>query len=85
MGFSTIVILMLINGYAFCEIVGAPQGGKAHLVGCVCRGSGRRKLATALGRPGQTLASDFDLEFWHDAPADCLFHLSDDDEQQEPF
>jgi Mn2+/Fe2+ NRAMP family transporter len=38
MGFSTIVILMLINGYAFCEIVGAPQGGKAHLVGCVVAG-----------------------------------------------
>ena len=38
MGFSTIVILMLINGYAFCELVGAPQGGKAHLVGCVVAG-----------------------------------------------
>ena len=38
MGFSTIVILMLINGYAFCEIVGTPQGGKAHLVGCVVAG-----------------------------------------------
>ena len=38
MGFSTIVILMLINGYAFCELVGAPQGGKAHLVGCIVAG-----------------------------------------------
>ncbi len=38
MGFSTIVILMLINGYAFCELVGAEQGGKAHLVGCVVAG-----------------------------------------------
>ena len=38
MGFSTIVILMLINGYAFCELVGAEQGGKAHLVGCIVAG-----------------------------------------------
>ena len=38
MGFSTIVILMLINGYAFCELVGAEQGGRAHLVGCVVAG-----------------------------------------------
>ena len=26
MGFSTIIILMLINGYAFCELFGKPQG-----------------------------------------------------------
>ena len=38
MGFSTIVILMLINGYAFSELVGAEQGGRAHLVGCVVAG-----------------------------------------------
>ena len=38
MGFSTIVILMLINGYAFCELVGAEQGGRAHLVGCIVAG-----------------------------------------------
>jgi hypothetical protein len=29
---------MLINGYAFCELVGAEQGGKAHLIGCVVAG-----------------------------------------------
>ncbi len=38
MGFSTIIILMLINGYAFCEIVGRPQGGLSHYVGCFIAG-----------------------------------------------
>ena len=38
MGFSTIIILMLINGYAFCELFGKPQGGSPHLVGCLVAG-----------------------------------------------
>ena len=38
MGFSTIVILMLINGYVVCEILGKPQGGTTHIVGCVLAG-----------------------------------------------
>lgn len=38
MGFSTIIILMLINGYAFCELFGKPQGGSTHLVGCLVAG-----------------------------------------------
>ena len=38
MGFSTIIILMLINGYAFCELLGKPQGGQLHLVGCLVAG-----------------------------------------------
>ncbi|MEZ6111826.1 MAG: divalent metal cation transporter [Pirellulaceae bacterium] len=38
MGFSTIIILMLINGFAFCEIIGAPQGGVPHAIGCAVAG-----------------------------------------------
>ena len=38
MGFSTIIILMLINGYAFCELFGKPQGGSTHLAGCLVAG-----------------------------------------------
>lgn len=38
MGFSSIIILMLINGYAFSEMVGQPQGGPAHIVGVLVAG-----------------------------------------------
>jgi Mn2+/Fe2+ NRAMP family transporter len=38
MGFSSIIILMLINGYAFCEMLGKPQGGVPHIVGCLVAG-----------------------------------------------
>lgn len=38
MGFSTIIILMLINGYAFCEMLGKPQGGTPYVVGCLVSG-----------------------------------------------
>ncbi len=38
MGFSSIIILMLINGYAFCEIFNRPQGGWPHWLGCAVAG-----------------------------------------------
>ena len=38
MGFSTIIILMLINGFAFCEMFGLPQGGRIHVIGCLVAG-----------------------------------------------
>ncbi len=38
MGFSTIIILMLINGYVTCEMLGKPQGGTTHIVGCIIAG-----------------------------------------------
>ena len=38
MGFSSIIILMLINGYAFCEMLGKEQGGWPHFVGCLVSG-----------------------------------------------
>jgi Mn2+/Fe2+ NRAMP family transporter len=38
MGFSSIIILMLINGYAFSEMLGQRQGGAAHVVGCLVAG-----------------------------------------------
>ena len=33
MALSTIIILMLINGFAFCEMIGAPAEGNMHRVG----------------------------------------------------
>ncbi len=38
MGFSTIIILMLINGYAFREIVGKPDATAPFVVGCLVAG-----------------------------------------------
>ena len=38
MGFSTIIILMLINGFAVCEIADKPLGGGTHVVGCLIAG-----------------------------------------------
>ncbi len=38
MGFSSIIILMLINGYAFCEMLGTEQGGPAFTIGCLVSG-----------------------------------------------
>lgn len=35
MGVSTIIILMLISGFVVCEMLGLPQGGWAHRIGCV--------------------------------------------------
>ncbi|MCA9102554.1 MAG: divalent metal cation transporter [Planctomycetales bacterium] len=40
MGMSTIIILMLINGFVICEIAGLPQGGMAHRFGCLIVGIG---------------------------------------------
>jgi Mn2+/Fe2+ NRAMP family transporter len=39
MGFSSIIILMLINGYAFCELLGKKQGGRQHVIGCLIAGA----------------------------------------------
>ena len=38
MGFSTIIILMLINGFAICEIFNRPLGGWFHVLGCLIAG-----------------------------------------------
>ncbi len=38
MGFSTIIILMLINGYAFREMAGSPDGTVPFVVGCLVAG-----------------------------------------------
>lgn len=37
---STIIILMLINGFVVCEIAGWPQGGLGHRFGCIIVGVG---------------------------------------------
>lgn len=34
MAISTIIILMLINGFAFCEMLGVPDSGWPHRIGC---------------------------------------------------
>ena len=38
MGFSSIIILMLINGFAVCEIANQHLGGTTHVVGCLVAG-----------------------------------------------
>jgi hypothetical protein len=38
MGFSTIIILMLINGFVFCEATGQRLGGATHVAGCLVAG-----------------------------------------------
>jgi len=38
MGFSTIIILMLINGYALCEALGKKEGSGVFFVGCLIAG-----------------------------------------------
>ena len=38
MAVSTIVILMLINGFAVCEMLGVPDGGTPHRIGCLIVG-----------------------------------------------
>ena len=38
MAFSTIIILMVINGYAFCELAGSPLGGIPYFIGCLVAG-----------------------------------------------
>ena len=35
MALSTITLLMLISGFVCCEILGLPQGGRAHKLGCL--------------------------------------------------
>lgn len=38
MGFSTIIILMLINGYVFREMLGDPNGTQPFVIGCLVAG-----------------------------------------------
>lgn len=38
MGFSSIIILMLINGFAVCEMADKPLGGGFHVLGCLIAG-----------------------------------------------
>jgi len=40
MAISTIIILMLINGFAFCELFGSPGNRGIHLLGCIVAGVG---------------------------------------------
>lgn len=40
MAVSTIIILMLINGFTFCEMLGKPGDQKIHLIGAVVAGIG---------------------------------------------
>lgn len=38
MGFSTIIILMMINGFVFCEALNQPRSGSVMLIGCLVAG-----------------------------------------------
>jgi len=44
MAISTIIILMLINGFVICELAGKPTKGKLYFIGCLLAG-----IAGALG------------------------------------
>lgn len=44
MAISTIIILMLINGFVICELAGKPTKGKLYFIGCILAG-----IAGALG------------------------------------
>jgi Mn2+/Fe2+ NRAMP family transporter len=55
MAISTIIILMLINGYVMCEMFKLPQGGRMHIAGCLMAG-----LAGALW----PLVWDGPAKFW---------------------
>lgn len=63
MGFSTIVILMMINGYAFTEMTNAKPNGMIHIIGCALAGISGASWFVIWDGPAKTwlsiLASSF--------------------------
>ncbi len=59
MAVSTIIILMLINGFVVCEMLGIPSEGNAHRAGCL--------LAGIVGASGPFLWKG-DAKFWLAVP-----------------
>ncbi len=51
MAVSTIIVLMLMNGFAFCEIFGRPGNRSVHMLGCAVSGLGGFAGAFLWGNP----------------------------------
>lgn len=51
MAVSTIIVLMLMNGFAFCEIFGRPGDRTVHMIGCAVSGLGGFAGAFLWGNP----------------------------------
>jgi Mn2+/Fe2+ NRAMP family transporter len=51
MAVSTIIVLMLMNGFAFCEIFGRPGNRTVHMIGCAVSGLGGFAGAFLWGNP----------------------------------
>jgi len=51
MALSTIIVLMLMNGFALCELVGKPDNRTVHMIGCAISGLGGFAGAFIWGNP----------------------------------
>ncbi len=51
MALSTIIVLMLMNGFAFCELFGRPGNRSIHMLGCAVSGLGGFAGAFIWGNP----------------------------------
>jgi Natural resistance-associated macrophage protein-like len=60
MAISTIIILMLINGFVICEMLGRPSSGTTHRLGCF--------LAGAVGAAGPFIWGSKEAQFWLAVP-----------------
>ena len=60
MAISTIIILMLINGFVFCEMLGIPAEGRPHRIGCF--------LAAITGVAGSFYFNNPEARFWLAVP-----------------
>ncbi len=60
MAISTIIILMLINGFVVCEMLGRPSSGATHRLGCL--------LAGLVGAAGPFVWGSKEAQFWLAVP-----------------
>lgn len=60
MAISTIIILMLINGFVVCEMLGQPSSGAVHRAGCF--------LAGIVGAAGPFIWGSQEAQFWLAVP-----------------
>ena len=60
MAISTIIILMLINGFVVCEMLGRPSSGAVHRLGCL--------LAGVVGAAGPFVWGSKEAQFWLAVP-----------------
>ncbi|MCA9067607.1 MAG: divalent metal cation transporter [Planctomycetaceae bacterium] len=60
MAISTIIILMLINGFVVCEMLGQPSNGTIHRAGCF--------LAGMVGAAGPFIWGSQEAQFWLAVP-----------------